>query len=577
MGEPLHAVPNSRPFPKHPVQAGWELLLGPLTGKSVVCLDDGGTVIAALAQRCQRVLLVSATPERAAQNAAHAADRGWSHVEVVAQQTLADSISVLGSGRFDGLVVCALADRRSASFPGSFTPALEQARALLRDGAFVLVAATNRWGLSRDSIGSGFSRRGAWSWLSLSRLVRSLGAQDTVVYPVLTDDRTRITEVIAPSGYRATKNVGAAIEVAKQWLWGARTARWFAPALVCVAWIGPAPTKLIDRVADALPHPLGRPRWVQCLVLMSGKVIASFDSGAEHDARRVVVVTRDGLAVERRTHEADVLRQLAVALPASLSALLPAVLDRFALDGNECFVLQHIPGVTADSVVPELDRVTQKAVQFLLALHQATCTKRVMSAEGFASVLAPIFASAIKRNHIVAAELRQLELLVFERLVGQTWVAVCSHGDFKIENVIYDPRSFEITGVIDWEHAMLDGLPYIDLVYLLTYNRMLRGQSWAVAARSLLMGQTSAEEEALKARYWKAFGFEDRLAPILRTLAIVHHIGVRWHGQWAGKMKEELVALLHTCVALLQAEPKPASSNMTLAPTRSTGAGSRSV
>jgi hypothetical protein len=53
----------SQPAELHNVpawQEGWELLVGPLGGRAIVCLDDGGPAITALAQRCARVRVLAA-------------------------------------------------------------------------------------------------------------------------------------------------------------------------------------------------------------------------------------------------------------------------------------------------------------------------------------------------------------------------------------------------------------------------------------------------------------------------------------------------------------------------------------
>ncbi|MEO8152863.1 MAG: phosphotransferase [Rhizobacter sp.] len=541
-------APNQPPLPPH--QEGWEQLVGPLTGTAVICLDDGGPVIVALAQRCARVCVVSAQ--------ARPAWNTWSHVEVIAQDSLGTMLAREGAS-FDGLVLSDLPGQSQESYAGGMEALLLQTRPLLREGAFVLLAAPNRWGLNRERIRRVFRGTHAWSSRALVQQMRRAGAQGATIHPVLIDEQARISEVIAPTGYRATKNVGLLRESIKQWLWGSRSARWFAPGLMCIAWIGAPRTRLIDAVAQKLPHTAAAPRWTQYLVLLSGKVIATFVDPCRQEAPRVVVMTRDALAIDRRAREAETLRHLATTLPAPLAALLPRVLDRFSLDGNECFVLQHIPGVTADAVVPGLDRVTLASLDFLLSLHRVTATRRVMDEDEWSRVLQPMFDSAVARNGVVATELRALEKCIRDRVVGQVWTAACSHGDFKIENVMYDPTSFHLTGVIDWEHALPDGLPYIDLAYLFTYNRMLQGQPWLLAAQALLSGHITPQEKSLEARYWQALDAPERLVAVLRALVIVHHIGVRWHGEWAGQVKAALTALLQSCIALVEQTPLPPS------------------
>jgi len=558
MTDPVPTSVISQPAELHnapPWQEGWEMLLGPLGGRALVCLDDGGPAVTALAQRCAR-LRVLAADGRAADELSHRVRaQGWHHVEVVALQDLAHAAPQV----FDGLVVSDLSGRALARVRGGLPALLQQARPLLREGAFVLLATPNRFGLSRDRLARGFRGARAWPWYSLSSQLRRLGVRTPRVHPLLLNEYAGMTEAIAPTGYLATKNQGLTRERIKQWLWGPRAARWFAPALAAVGWIGEPQPGLIDAVALTLQSGGAEFHWVQYLVLLSGKVIATFRPDTERETPRVVVITRDPLAVARRVQEADSLRRLHAQLPAHLGALLPRVLDRFKLDGNDCFVLQHMRGVTADAVVPGLDRVTRTAQRFLLALHEVTCVKRVMDDEAWDGCLQPIFDSAVLRNPQAEGPLRRLEARMREHVLGHVWLDVCSHGDFKIENVMYDPQTFEITGVIDWEHAMLCGLPYIDMAYLLTYNRMLAGESWLQAARALLTGRISAEELAVEAEYWRATRLPERLVPVLRVLVVVHHIGCRWHGQWSSHASAELNALIEDCIGVLLRAPAPAA------------------
>ena len=543
-----------------PWQEGWELLVGPLGGRALVCLDDGGPAITALAQRCARLLVLAADTRAADELSQRVRAQGWTHVDVVELQDLGSA----ERGSFDGLVVSDLSGRALQRVRGGLSLLLTHARPLLRDGAFVLLATPNRFGLNRERLLRGWRGARASSWYGLMGQLKRLGVRAPRVHPLLLNEYAGMTEAIAPTGYLATKNQGLTRERIKQWLWGPRAARWFAPALAAVGWIGEPQPGLIDAVALTLQSGGSEFHWVQYLVLLSGKVIATFKPDSDRETPRVVVVTRDPLAVSRRMQEAESLRQLHALLPAHLGALLPRVLDRFKLDGNDCFVLQHMRGVTADAVVPGLDRVTRTAQRFLLALHEVTCVKRVMDDEAWDTSLQPIFDSAVLRNPQAEAPLHRLERRMREHVLGHVWLDVCSHGDFKIENVMYDAQTCEITGVIDWEHAMLCGLPYIDMAYLLTYNRMLTGESWLKAARALLDGRVGPAEQAIEAEYWRATRLPERLVPVLRALVVVHHIGCRWHGQWSTHASEELAALIEACADLLDRSPPPAALSSVL-------------
>jgi aminoglycoside phosphotransferase (APT) family kinase protein len=52
--------------------------------------------------------------------------------------------------------------------------------------------------------------------------------------------------------------------------------------------------------------------------------------------------------------------------------------------------------------------------------------------------------------------LRELRSRVRERLTGKTVSTAIAHGDFGYGNLLANPRTGEITGVIDWDHARVD-------------------------------------------------------------------------------------------------------------------------
>ena len=280
---------------------GWELLVGPLTGKSILCLSDRALLVAALAQRCAHACVVSPPRSPGTGSTLPGGEWAWHNVEIVTHDALQARIQSNGLARFDGLV---FSRPRVTATPGhvaELPDLLRSIRPALRDGAFVLVVVPNRLGLTSDRVRAGFRSAEAWSSRALLDLVRGMGTSAPTIHPMLIDAEGRISEVLAPTGYRATKNVSLTRERIKQWFWGPRSAHWFAPALACVGWIGPPRPTVIDSVARALARGDGLLHWVQYLVLRSGKVIATFarsrQAGNPHTLQQDVfagVVDADG-------------------------------------------------------------------------------------------------------------------------------------------------------------------------------------------------------------------------------------------------------------------------------------------
>ena len=535
-------------------RAGWELLTGVLQGAAVLCVDDLGDVVLALAPLCAqvRVLLV---PVADRLQAASAAMNWATHVDAI-DASDPDAYHPPPSGMFDGLVLHDPTGRLDAALPGGIDAVLAHAGPMLRPGAFVYLAAPSKFavgGPSSPVTVPRLRRRSRRRWMSL---LRRYSVEHQTVHPLVIDDSGRLAEVLSARDYAMTRNHGQLRERAKSVFWGKFAARWFTPAIAIVGWIGSRGRPMHEQMTSTMrERGMNVDAWSRQLVLRSGKIIVTYPCG-DPDAGPgwVVVATADALAIARRERESRILSQLHVQLPPALGDLLPVPVDRFKITGLECFVLERMPGVTADAVLPALHDVSANAAEFLFALHRATRGDVTMTEAGWLLRLGWIFDQAVLHNPAVASELRLLEASLRTKVIGMPWVDVVCHGDFKIENVMYDPKTWELTGVIDWEHAKLVGLPYIDLAYLIVYNRMLRGQSWIEAAHNLVLSTDIDErEQLLKWRYWEVADLPPLMVPLLRAIAPVHHIGCRWHGNWTPAEVLALRTMLGDCRTLVEA------------------------
>lgn len=533
-----------------PYRAGWELLIGLLKGGAVLCVDDAGDVVSALAPLCSLVCMLTTRPGAAGVDAARAASSG---VQVFSLEQLDDKSA--DTQRFDGLVLHDPTGAVAARLRGGLPGLLDRLRPRLRNGAFIYVSGPNRFGVPRLAI-SARARGSRLTGGMLSRMMRREGWSVSGVHPLVVEGNGRLVEVLPAAGYTVQRNTGLWRERLKSVLWGRWFARWCAPAIAVVAWVSKPESSLLESIGsrlEAIGYPVGP--WKQYLVLRSGKIIVTFDPRRGTAGNGwVVVATREPLAIARRTREAEVLTELRLCMPAAMSRMLPEALDRFALGGLECFVIGRMSGATADAVIPGLDKLTDAALSFLLDLHRATARETVIDSTNWGARIGWLFEQAIHRNPSVADALERMSKAMRRVMLGRSWVQVVTHGDFKIENVMYDPSTMSLTGVIDWEHALIAGMPYLDLAYLLTYNRMLRGQSWIEAMWDVLNHRAmSDDEQRLEQRYWDGVDVPEQSRGWLRAMAVVHHIGVRWHGLWTDNEAAALSLLLDNASAQLSA------------------------
>lgn len=580
--------------------AGWQILLPPLADRHVLCVDSQGWLSAVLAARC-RALTVLCPTGRGAEVTRRLAALGMGHVAVRSVEPAGpDEPAAQARERFtralpcpyDGIVVAHTTVLAAGGTPRHVAGLLAQlAQAALADDGFMYVECGNRWGVRSagnlpEPGEAELINRPALSARVVRRALRGAGLADVRMHPYLLS-RARLEEVLPSQGYVATKNRELRRERIKELLFGRRGARLFAHAYGLVAsrrglrsvqdqilqhlavqhagtWpkaseaprpqAGEAPTPQAGRAAAPL-------RVTKVLVFHSMKLILVLEAPGQGGAGLVVVVSSDEVVSQRRTQEARVLAALGM-LPSDLARMVPRLVDQFNIDGNDCFVLTKLPGLTLEADVPQLPAVTASAVDFLVALSQHAATPVPVDQSLFDAVLGPLFDAAAGAQPALRPQVEQLRRSIEPRLLGRLLPLGWCHGDFKIENVTYDAATLRVTGVLDWEHASQAGLPYIDLMYLLLYNRGIRGAgNWMDAYRGLaLQRRLSAEEARLEQRFLAGTGTPADLVPALAAVFLVQHLGVRLAlTQWTPADLASIRELLEQSLAAVGAMPQPAA------------------
>ncbi|MDH5538622.1 MAG: aminoglycoside phosphotransferase family protein [Rhizobacter sp.] len=365
--------------------------------------------------------------------------------------------------------------------------------------------------------------------------LRSAGFASTHTHAFLTWDTT-LAEVIPQRGYRASKNRENFGERLKEMLYGRVGSRWLAPAYGVVAQIGPSAVvestldQVAKRVAQAPPFRDGPPIIIKNYLLFPGsKAIVTLGAEGREAHDVVAVLTTDALAIERRRVEVEVLSKLAQ-LPQRLACLVPVPLDQFVIGRTQCYLLNRLPGVTLDVESGALGHITEQALEFVIDLHRETSTAVAVDESIYRDLFWSLVEAAESRNPAVSEELRAWDKPLRACVMGAQVPSVWMHGDYKVENIMYDQQRRRLTGVIDWELARNPGLPLLDPLYLLIYNRIIRGQTPVESvAQMIWLGQRSDVESALLRRYLDGVGVADSLVPALSTMFIAHHIGCRLH------------------------------------------------
>ena len=152
--------------------------------------------------------------------------------------------------------------------------------------------------------------------------------------------------------------------------------------------------------------------------------------------------------------------------------------------GSMFYLMQFIDGrIFWDPSLPEVDTGERAAcydsiIQSLAALHGID-----VAAAGLADYGKPgnYFARQIARwgEQYRASETRRIPAMdalisrLSERCPGEDGVVALTHGDYRIDNLIFDPVQARIIAIVDWELSTL-GHPLADLGYLCMALRLPR-------------------------------------------------------------------------------------------------------
>lgn len=364
--------------------------------------------------------------------------------------------------------------------------------------------------------------------------IRQAGFSGLRVYPYLVENG-RVSEIIGPSGYRSAKNSFTASERFKQILLGKNTARLLAPAhgLVCVKHSA-AVSDVEDLIRDLAsrkiisPGPAAGSGFRRYLSL-PGKTIISLGQAGPQKENIIVVIPKVQRVLEWRRKEIEIVREVRRLSPL-LASRLPRMYTECSHHGETYFVISEIDGMTIDRPVRHLSRLTRNAAAFLMDFNRISSREISVGEDNFKELFGALTRQVAATYPDTAPIMEKIEIHMRRILHGQRMTTVWFHGDYKLENLIFDKKTLRINGIIDWEHSRRNGLPWLDLMYLLTYNRiMTTGQDFFGAYRGIIEdAKLAPEEKSLIQAYGKALPVPADVKTVLICLFFLHHIGFRY-------------------------------------------------
>jgi len=526
-------------------RTSWRFLLKAGRWNRVLCLDTrlGGTA-AAIAGRCGELILAGYEQDLlgAAAERLRVAEAGRVECTLLSR----DSRRLpFPDGHFDiviaddfGAVLAHLrsyagARRRVLGWLGS-----EFFRVLADDGAgyFALARRMGLLRLAKSGAGPGepVSQTSYSTPLRLHRSLRSAGFRDLRLYPLLLH-HNRLREVLQPTQHTSARLSLNRREKTMGVLAGSGLAHHVTDGVAVVARKDKAGSTFLETLVSELesrhaPSQGDRRRLaVKRFFVLPSKAIASIGKDGEAYGEWITVLPLNQTELERRRHEGNVLRGLQDArLP--MSPLVPRFLGEGSLEGQPYVVQSEIRGVVVGTAIPRFEELARGAVAALTAFHASTIRDVTVDDLWFDALFGePLRRVEAQLGPESAPGLDSVRRELRTRLAGRTVRTVWTHGDYKIENVLFDPRSLAVRGVIDWDLSERHGLPLLDLLYLIAYNRIITQQQTIdrIVLDTILPPSFTPEEDRLYSGYAGALGLSSDHLPALHAMFWIHHMAYR--------------------------------------------------
>jgi hypothetical protein len=269
----------------------------------------------------------------------------------------------------------------------------------------------------------------------------------------------------------------------------------------CLAEVPALLGPILARIAAA-GHPEAA-NWVAQRTQLSGTQVAVTVVGPPGGPAAAIVkipATPDGIASQLR--EAAALGALeGEAGLGEFRALIPAGLARGQVEGRAFSAEAAMPGVDGRRLMDTVERaaeVSAAAAAAIAGLHRATGSPVTPDA----AVLDRWIGERAARLAPAAADrgaVGRLEETLRRWWQGRPLTASWVHGDFWPGNVMFDPATLAVTGIIDWEWAAPGEPPALDLLNLVINARMAgtRRQFGEVVAALARHGDWTPAEVAL--------------------------------------------------------------------------------
>lgn len=248
-----------------------------------------------------------------------------------------------------------------------------------------------------------------------------------------------------------------------------------------------------------------------------GKIIYIYKSKLKNIPHVIAILCFDEEVIRQRKNE----KQTIEYLNKFDNFSLPTEYTESNYQGFVIFSMRMSQGITVDTNSSHLERMTINASEELIKLVKIT--KKTISHE---DMLSKWMHKLVKRSPGFNDELNIINEFLKSRDLN---ISVCMHGDAKLENFVLN-RDYSVNCIIDWEHAVINGLPLIDIYYLIIYNLQTKySYDFSDAYEALIKGSISKYESNIIKSYCHECGITERESKVMLVIFFIHHYSCRFY------------------------------------------------
>lgn len=244
---------------------------------------------------------------------------------------------------------------------------------------------------------------------------------------------------------------------------------------------------------------------------------------------RVIRLPHDEMNRKRCMTNRDMLIRLR---KTRIAHLTPSFIGEGEIRGQFYFCETRLPGAGIDIPISRMDDMVNKAAGLITDFHKDTARDIIVDEAYFKNLFSKEFSKLSQYlNEEYKVKLNRIEAYVKEQLFYKKLKTVWMHGDYKIENILFDTKTWQIKGIIDWDLSRIEGLPLLDIFYLLAYkdSSLITKQGVANILKNRYIKQDfSPLEKPLIEKYLNSLSIDKEFLMPLLAAFWLQHISCRY-------------------------------------------------